>query len=190
MTVAAEIVRESDHEHCGCCGRELPRTEVTELGSTPGVFICVGCAVWAARRIGPTAALRQLRFTPLGALLRRLTGSHGGESAARTAIPILPSADLDRTAAFYTAAGFTETGRHDGYLLLHSGPVELHFTEEASPAPGQCFIHVADALKLWKQLRHRDIAGLGEIAELDYGLREFVLTDPDGSRIRFGSPIR
>lgn len=61
-----------DQERCGCCGRYLPRAEVTELGSTSGVFICVGCALWAAYRVGPAAALRQLRFTPLGALLRRL----------------------------------------------------------------------------------------------------------------------
>ncbi|MFE9695092.1 hypothetical protein [Micromonospora sp. NPDC005806] len=73
MSVATETVRESDHEHCGCCGRQLPAREVVELGNTPGVFICGGCAIWAARRIGPTAALRQLRFTPLGRLLRRLT---------------------------------------------------------------------------------------------------------------------
>ncbi|UFN92479.1 hypothetical protein [Micromonospora aurantiaca] len=44
------------------------------MGSTPGVFICGGCAIWAARRVGAAAALRQLRFTPLGGLLRRLTG--------------------------------------------------------------------------------------------------------------------
>jgi hypothetical protein len=29
---------------------------------------------------------------------------------------------------------------------------------------------------------------VGEVAEQDYGLREFVLTDPDGNRVRFGSP--
>lgn len=188
MTAAAETVRESDHEHCGCCGRQLPKSEVVELGSTPGVFICVGCALWAARRAGPTATLRQLRFTPLGTLLRRLRGSQTGPGTARSAIPILPSADLDRTAAFYTAAGFTETERHDGYLLMHNSGVELHFSEEANPAPSQCFIHVADALKLWKQLRHRDTNGVGPIADQDYGLREFVLTDPDGNRVRFGSP--
>ena len=59
------------HRRCGCCGRSLPASETHELGSTPGVFICVGCALWAARRIGPAAALRQLRFTPLAPLLRR-----------------------------------------------------------------------------------------------------------------------
>lgn len=188
MTAAAETARTSDHEHCGCCGRQLPKSEVVELGNTPGVFICVGCALWAARRAGPVAALRQLRFTPLGALARRLTGSRTTPGSAMAAIPILPSADLDRTAAFYTAAGFTETERHDGYLLLHNSGVELHFTHETTPTPGQCFVHVADAVKLWKQLRERGTAGVGEVAEQDYGLREFVLSDPDGNRIRFGSP--
>ncbi|GAA0469347.1 hypothetical protein Aca07nite_28000 [Actinoplanes capillaceus] len=188
-TAAAETDRTSDHEHCGCCGRQLPKSEVVELGTTPGVFICVGCALWAARRAGPLAALRQLRFTPLGALARRLTGSPTTPASARAAIPILPSSDLDRTAAFYTGAGFTETERHDGYLLLHNSGVELHFTHEPSPTPGQCFLHVADAAKMWKQLRDHHIAGVGEIAEQDYGLREFVLTDPDGNRVRIGSPI-
>ncbi|MGX7828893.1 bleomycin resistance protein [Actinokineospora sp. 24-640] len=185
---AAENTRTSHHGHCGCCGRQLPTSEVVELGSTPGVFICVGCALWAAGRAGPVAALRQLRFTPLGALARRLTGSRTTPGTAVAAIPILPSADLDRTAAFYTAAGFTESERHDGYLLLRNSGVELHFTHESAPTPGQCFVHVADAVKLWKQLRDRGTAGVGEIAEQDYGLREFVVTDPDGNRIRFGSP--
>ncbi|MFR9779505.1 bleomycin resistance protein [Micromonospora sp. MS34] len=185
MTVAAETVGEFDHEHCGCCGRQLPRSEVVELGDTPGVFIC---AIWAARRIGPASALRQLRFTPLGTLLRRLTGSRT-DAGPRAAIPILASTDLDRTAAFYTAAGFTETARHPGYLLMHTGGVELHFSLEPDNAtPGQCFIHVTDALKLWKRLRHRATTGVGPIADQDYGLREFVLTDPDGNRVRFGSP--
>jgi catechol 2,3-dioxygenase-like lactoylglutathione lyase family enzyme len=188
VTAAAETVRESDPEHCGCCGRQLPRSQVVELGSTPGVFICVGCALWAARRAGPTAALRQLRFTPLGGLLQRLTGRHTAPGTAQSAIPILPSADLDRTAAFYTAAGFTETERHDGYLLMHNSGVELHFSHQASSTPGQCFIHVADAVKLWKQLRERGTAGVGQVADQDYGLREFVVTDPDGNRVRFGSP--
>jgi len=188
VTAAAQTARTSDHEHCGCCGRQLPKNEVVELGTTPGVFICVGCALWAARRAGPLAALRQLRFTSLGALARRLTGSRTAPGSARAAIPILPSTDLNRTAAFYTAVGFNQTERHDGYLLLHNSGVELHFSHESDPTPGQCFLHVADAAKLWKQLRDRGIAGVGEVAEQDYGLREFVLTDPDGNRVRFGSP--
>jgi hypothetical protein len=74
MTAATETIRDSDHRRCGCCGRDLPLRELTELGSTPGVFICVGCALWAAGRVGPVPALRQLRFTRLGRFLHRLRG--------------------------------------------------------------------------------------------------------------------
>lgn len=43
-------------------------------------------------------------------------------------------------------------------------------------------------MKMWKQLRDLDVGGVEEIADQDYGLREFVLTDPDGNRVRIASP--
>ncbi len=45
MTAAA-----ADTVTCGCCGRDLPRRKVAELGSTPGVYVCRRCAVWALVR--------------------------------------------------------------------------------------------------------------------------------------------
>jgi len=42
-------------------------------------------------------------------------------------------------------------------------------------------------MKLWKLLRDQGVEGVGDIADQHYGLREFVLTDPDGNRIRIGS---
>jgi hypothetical protein len=188
MTAAAETIHESDHHRrCGCCGRQLPLGQVVELGQTPGVFICAGCALWAARRAGPLSALRHLRPPALPLLLPRFT-RRKAEHSARTAIPILISADLDRTAAFYAPVGFTETERYDGYLLLHIGGVELHFSHQPDAAPGQCFLHVRDALKLWKELRDHGMDGVGPIADQEYGLREFVITDPDGNHVRVGSP--
>jgi catechol 2,3-dioxygenase-like lactoylglutathione lyase family enzyme len=185
MTQSVEISDRSDQRRCGCCGRQMRAADVAELGQTPGVFICTGCALWAARRAGLASGLRRI---PLRSLLPRLGRRHGG-SVMRSVIPILPSTDLDRTASFYSSVGFHESERFDGYLLLHSGGVELHFSLSNEAAPGQCFVHVADAMKLWKQLSDLGMAGVGPIAAQDYGLREFVLTDPDGNRIRFGSPI-
>jgi catechol 2,3-dioxygenase-like lactoylglutathione lyase family enzyme len=121
-------------------------------------------------------------------VLRRLHPSSTGPGA-QAGIPILPSADLARTAEFYAAVGFTETGRYESYLLLNRDGVEIHFALEDSPAPGQCFLFMGDALTVWKQLRHDGASGVGPIADQDYGLREFVLTDPDGNRVRFGSPL-
>ena len=43
-------------------------------------------------------------------------------------------------------------------------------------------------MKLWEQLRDLGVEGVSDIADQDYGLREFTLTDPDGDRVRMGSP--
>jgi len=106
------------------------------------------------------------------------------------AIPILPSADLDRTAAFYQALALQVTGRYDDYLVLNAGPAEMHFTSDGDlEAPGQAFVHVAEAGRLWKQLKSAAVPGIGPVEDQPHGLREFVVTDPDGNRIRVGSPI-
>jgi catechol 2,3-dioxygenase-like lactoylglutathione lyase family enzyme len=183
MTHPAETLEGTNLRRCGCCGRQFPAARVTELGVTPGVFICAGCAFWAARRAGLLSALRGIR---LRSLLPRFTGR--GPHAASSAIPILPCRDLDRTATFYASAGFVETERYDGYLLLNNDAVELHFSQEETVHPGTCFVHVTDATKMWKQLHHLGVTGVGKLTDQDYGLREFVLTDPDGNQIRIGSP--
>jgi catechol 2,3-dioxygenase-like lactoylglutathione lyase family enzyme len=179
---------------CGCCGRTFPAREVAELGVTPGVFVCAGCALWAARRATSFTVVRRLPGASLKSLMRRLrphTHQALSPEEARTAIPILPSTDLERTARFWTQLGFTETGRYPGYLLLNGGHAELHFSQpDAAFSPGECFVHVGDAGQLWKRLKDHGVAGVGAIAETDYGLREFVVTGPDGNRIRFGSPAR
>jgi catechol 2,3-dioxygenase-like lactoylglutathione lyase family enzyme len=172
---------------CGCCGRALPQGRLVELGSTPEVFICAQCAVWAARR---STRMPVVRLDPRAALewLRARVGPAG--PAART-IPILPSTDVDRTAAFYRSAGMHEIARYEGYLLMGLQGVELHFTTDpAAAGKGQAFVQVPDAARLWKQLKSQNMPGLGPVEERDYGLREFVVTDPDGNRIRVGTPVR
>jgi hypothetical protein len=184
MTLSADTAPDTELRRCGCCGRQRPAGQVAELGSTPGVYICAGCALWAARRAGLMAAVRQIRITSI--LPRR---RHRGPHTARTAIPMLPSTDLDRTAAFYAAAGFGQAERHDRYLVLRNGDVELHVSHSDTARPTTCLIMVTDAGKLWKQLRHHHATGVGELTDEDYGLREFTLTDPDGNQVRIGSPL-
>jgi hypothetical protein len=182
MTLSTETTQRADLRRCGCCGRMFPPGQVAELGSTPQVYICAGCALWAARRAGLLSALRQLRFRSLVPGLRRR-----GPHTAQSAIPVLPSSDLDRTAAFYAPAGFTEAKRHAAYLLLRNHSVELHFVRQDAVTPGTCFVHVTDSTKLWKQLRHLAVEGVGQVTDQDYGVREFTVTDPDGNQVRFGS---
>jgi catechol 2,3-dioxygenase-like lactoylglutathione lyase family enzyme len=166
---------------CGCCGRDLPQQRLTELRLTPGVYICRGCAIWAARRAhGPTP--RQL----VQRLRSRRQQRH---DVVLSAVPILPSGDLDRAESFYAALGFTTGSRDAGYLVLHHGPAELHFTElEGTPRSAECFIHVNNAVGYWKLLMASQVPGLTPPIEQAHGLTEFTLEDPDGNKIRFGSP--
>jgi catechol 2,3-dioxygenase-like lactoylglutathione lyase family enzyme len=160
---------------------------------TPGVFVCAGCALWAARRASTVDFLLGLPAAAARMLIRRLSPRSAvlGPEQARTAIPILPCSDLERSAAFWALMGFAETGRYPGYLLLNSGDVELHFALRDGPfSPGECFMHVGDARQLWERVTGQATEGIGPIGETDYGLREFVATDPDGNRVRFGSPAR
>jgi len=183
MTHPTEVIEGTDTHGCGCCGRQFPAGRVAELGVTPGVYICAGCAFWAARRAGILSALRGI---PLRTLLPR--PARRQPQTVRATIPVLPSSDLARTAAFYAAAGLVEVERTGLYLVLHNHGIELHFALEETVVSAHCLVHVADATKMWKLLHHLGADGVGEIADRDYGLRDFVWTDPDGNRIRIGSP--
>jgi catechol 2,3-dioxygenase-like lactoylglutathione lyase family enzyme len=187
MTTIAGDRKGQGAQRCGCCGRSLPAGRVTELGNTPGVYICGSCAVWAARRSTRMPVVRLDPRLPMRWLRRRLRTRR---DAVGIAIPILPSADLDRTAAYYRALGLKGTGRYSGYLVLNAGPAEVHFTSGGDVAtPGQAFLHVRDAGRLWKELKSAAVPGIGPVEDKPHGLREFVVTDPDGNRIRVGSPI-
>lgn len=80
-------------------------------------------------------------------------------------------------------------GRHDGYLVMHAGPVELHLAQDAETTAGACYLHVADAGAVRERLEGIAAGSAGPLADTDYGLREFTFTDPDGNRTRFGSPV-
>jgi len=188
MALAAKPAQDgTDHHRCGCCGRQLPAGKVAELGQTPGVYICAGCALWAARRAGMLYALRRFRLRGLVRLALRAQAGQPKRPQLRAVIPILPSTDLDRTAAFYRLLGFIELKRFDGYLLLHSAGVELHFASPGIEPPGNCVLHVPDAGALWTHLTDQGVTGVGGITNADHGLREFTITDPDGNKMRVGS---
>jgi len=184
-TMAADRERDKTVPWCGCCGRAVGTERLVELGDTPGVFICDQCALWAARR---ATRMPVIRLDPR-AVLHRLQSRARRSGGAAKAIPILPSADLDRTSAFYRTLGMEEVARYEGYLLLNLRGVEMHFSlRDDSSTAGEALVLVPDAGRLWKQLKSRDVTGLGPVEDQPHGIREFVVTDPDGNRIRVGSP--
>jgi hypothetical protein len=177
----------SDHLRCGCCGRSLPARRVHELGDTPGVYLCARCALWVAGNLSrfPVVHLHPRRLLRRA---RRIGRSHGRDTVLH-AVPILASADLDRTQNHYASLGFQPVERHDDYMILHSSGMELHFSARPDTPAVLAFLQVVDAGALWKRLTSEGVTGLGPVRDQPWGLREFIATDPDGNRIRIASGI-
>jgi catechol 2,3-dioxygenase-like lactoylglutathione lyase family enzyme len=194
MTTTPTETGAPDQVRCGCCGNVRPAGKATELMSTPGVYLCSNCAVWAAARltrvgvvfVGAVRAGRALRR--LRQRLRRIPRRGGAGIVGAT--PVLVSTDLERSCAYFTRLGFQLVGSHEGYLVMHADGVELHLsTRTVASAPVDAYVQVGDAGALRKRLTHDGVPGLGPVEDQPWGMREFVATDPDGNRIRIGSPL-
>ena len=113
---------------------------------------------------------------------------------------ILPSKDLDRTAAFYTKLGFRETGRWTGhgYLIMVQDEVEVHFAHNPHnvAADSQCAIYIRtddvdafsdNAAKMddWAD----DFPRFKPAEDKDWEMREVHILDPDGNLLRIGQFI-
>lgn len=117
-----------------------------------------------------------------------------------TTIPILHSADLSATAAFYAPLGFTQTARWPEYLILtHPVGIELHVTLDHDVDRWtnglSCYIRfpdAADARALHDTWAVTDLPAPAELRSpwaTDYGLLEFALIDLHGNLLRIGGAI-
>lgn len=107
-------------------------------------------------------------------------------------IPIFPTADLDRTEAFYHGLGFETYVRYDDYLTTHYQGVELHFQLIRGVfAPRTAYVRVT-GVDAWHTRAQQ--LGSGELlsAPTDqfYGIREFSLRDPDGNVLHLGEYLK
>ena len=105
----------------------------------------------------------------------------------------LPSADLDRTAAFYTSLGFSVSFRDEGWMILDRGAITLEFFPVAvdpRTTTGSACVCVDDLDSLYAAFTkagrlprfRRTTPGVLPISA--EGLRMFVLIDPDGNLLR------
>ncbi len=115
--------------------------------------------------------------------------------------------DVEASARFYTEKlGFElmrmERGNIDGaeratfavvglgraaFLIAHKS---LEGGLAMPPGGGSIDIRIVvdDVDALYRRAREGGVAIAGEIADRDYGLRDFIIEDPDGFRLRFASP--
>jgi catechol 2,3-dioxygenase-like lactoylglutathione lyase family enzyme len=104
--------------------------------------------------------------------------------------------DLERALAFYVGVlGFEkvfENGDPVGFVILEKDAAELHLdldpTHRAS-ARNIAHLMVEDANGLYEHLVAHGIRIVKGIRDADYGMRTFVLADPDGNRVDVGQDL-
>lgn len=106
-----------------------------------------------------------------------------------SAVPILRVADAEASIAWYSRLGFREQFRHRFepgsplYVGVARGAAALHLSEHAGDANpgGLVYLYVPDVDKL------AAACDVTTIDDMPWG-RDFEVTDPDGNRIRVGTP--
>jgi len=107
--------------------------------------------------------------------------------------PTFPAADPAASAVWYRdRLGFAVKATMEDYAIVGRGEVEIHFwrcADKAIAAATSAYVRPDDI-----DVLHAELAGaaeggrISEVADRDWGMREFYVWDPDGNLLRFGVP--
>jgi catechol 2,3-dioxygenase-like lactoylglutathione lyase family enzyme len=103
--------------------------------------------------------------------------------------------DIARSKAFYEALGFAMVSDRGSFVVLTWEGHELYLDERTDlppppPAPqANVRIMVPDVDAYWERARALAAPVFAEIADREYGLRDFTILDPDGVGLRFGTRL-
>ncbi|WP_242908713.1 bleomycin resistance protein [Actinomadura terrae] len=124
-----------------------------------------------------------------------------------TTIPIFPCRSIGLTWEFYRALGFEQVvwqTRPNHFLAVRRGELELQFygwkRHDPAASMHMCYVLTTDVEPLYESFRGglkealgrvptRGLPRLGALKNMSYGVRQFLLTDPDGIQLRIGQPI-
>lgn len=114
-------------------------------------------------------------------------------------VPQLRTTDLERAIHFYTAKlGFVLSFRYqDFYAGVSSGDRMIHLKLVDDPDPGIDFVRsgqhlhvhfgVRDIDAAFRRVRQAGVKIVEGISDRPWGITEFVIEDPDGHTLYFGS---
>jgi catechol 2,3-dioxygenase-like lactoylglutathione lyase family enzyme len=113
------------------------------------------------------------------------------------AFPTVPVRDIDAALKFYRdVLGFQkvfENGDPVGFVILKKDDARVDLTlnrKHKASTQNVMFMNVDDASSLYDICFRNGVRIVKKIREAEYGLRTFVLADPDGNRIDIGQPIQ
>jgi catechol 2,3-dioxygenase-like lactoylglutathione lyase family enzyme len=157
---------------CSCCG-EIPEHGSVNLLCHRDIVLCYGCLDW------------------LNAERRRQVAALGGGAAVTGTEPAFSVADVDRAVDHYQRLGFRTSYHSESYAFAHRDGLTIHLAHAGDPpaAGGSVlYIRVDDADQLAAEWRKAGVTVTGP-EDYDYGMHEGFHIDPDGNRLRFGSPL-
>jgi catechol 2,3-dioxygenase-like lactoylglutathione lyase family enzyme len=110
----------------------------------------------------------------------------------RTIMPELPMNNVEAGVAWYRdVMGFSVNyAQHDiGVMDRDKARVLLIARTDKHTGIGSCYIYVEDADALYTEFRAKGVQIENSPVSQPWGLREFVVFDPEGNRITFGQPF-
>jgi len=158
---------------CSCCGKTRDQGWVSLL-SHRDIVICYDCLDWPNTR------------------RRRQVAALGGGAAIAGYEPAFSVADVGRAVDHYQRLGFRTSHHDETYAFAHRDDLTIHLAHAGEGAPrggSVLYLHVDDADQLAAEWRKAGLAVSGP-EDYDYGKREGFHIDPDGNKLRFGSPLR
>lgn len=111
----------------------------------------------------------------------------------KTAIPKLPSLDIERSVKFYEALGFTRVAVLPTVAMVSRDDVDIHFwltNNPEIPHTTGCRVNVPEVDELYRAYLPLDIVHPDDpLGDKPWGLREFSILDLDGNILTFAGPI-
>jgi catechol 2,3-dioxygenase-like lactoylglutathione lyase family enzyme len=104
--------------------------------------------------------------------------------------PWFPVSDITAAVAFYRERLGFDLGWIWGDPPTHAnvcrGAIDISLMQKPSEAgPGEAYVALRGVDAYYRELQGRHVQ-VGELDDREYGMRDFALVDPDGTRLVFG----
>ena len=110
--------------------------------------------------------------------------------------PCIAVSNVEKSVAFYASMlGMRKTfenGNPVGFVIMKRDRAELHLSLSRDKKPqihNVVHLKVSDANALFDHLNKSGVRIIKGLRNQQYGLRDFVIADPDGNRIDIGQPL-